>query len=209
MYRQFIPLRACAAHSWINQRMPIIDLVWSPAFSRMMRCACEMIESTFYRRLAGIRFVQRTTPPFSILHAPYVRRTPRLPPANVPHRPSHRPGLLHAHIREARWFNLDLAPPARQPLAVVCGGVEHLDPAYSVDRATFPYFSIEFVARGQGKLVLSGETIRLLPVKASVYAPACRIRSPPTVTIRSSNISSILPAAVRVHCCGSSASAGH
>jgi AraC-like DNA-binding protein len=81
------------------------------------------------------------------------------------------PDFFTSHIREARRFYLDLAPPARQPLAVVCGGVEHLAPDFSVDRVTFPYFSIEFVARGKGTLVLSGETVRLLPSSVFAYAP--------------------------------------
>ncbi len=88
---------------------------------------------------------------------------------NVARRPA--PDFFTPHVREARRFYLDLAPPARKPLAVVFGGVEHLAPAYSVDRATFPYFSIEFVARGKGTLVLSGDTVKLLPGEVFAYAP--------------------------------------
>ena len=58
------------------------------------------------------------------------------------------PEFFSPHVREARRFYLDLAPSARQPLVVVCGGFEYSAPDYSIDRAGFPYFSIEFVARG-------------------------------------------------------------
>lgn len=81
------------------------------------------------------------------------------------------PDFFTPHVREARRFYLDLAPSPRQPLAVVCGGAEQLAPAYSVDRATFPYFSIEFVARGKGTLVLAGQTVPLLPGAVFAYGP--------------------------------------
>jgi AraC-like DNA-binding protein len=81
------------------------------------------------------------------------------------------PDFFTPHVREARRFYLDLAPSSRQPLVVVCGGAERLAPDYSVDRATFPYYSIEFVARGKGTLVLAGQTVRLLPGTVFAYAP--------------------------------------
>jgi AraC-like DNA-binding protein len=81
------------------------------------------------------------------------------------------PTFFTPHVREARRFYLDLAPPARQPLTVVCGGLERLAPDYSVDRPTFPYYSIEFVARGKGTLVLAGQIVRLLPGVVFAYGP--------------------------------------
>ena len=62
------------------------------------------------------------------------------------------PEFFSPHVREARRFYLDLAPPARQPLAVVCGGLERSAVDYSIDRADFPYFAIELVVRGKGSL---------------------------------------------------------
>ena len=85
--------------------------------------------------------------------------------------PSSAPEFFSPQVRETRRFYLDLAPPARQPLAVVCGGFEYSAPDYAIDRADFPYFSIEFVARGKGTLVLSGQEVRLLPGAVFVYGP--------------------------------------
>jgi AraC-like DNA-binding protein len=81
------------------------------------------------------------------------------------------PEFFSPHVREARRFYLDLAPSARQPLVVVCGGFEYSAPDYSIDRAGFPYFSIEFVARGNGALLLSGKEVRLLPGTVFTYGP--------------------------------------
>lgn len=81
------------------------------------------------------------------------------------------PEFFSPQVRDARRFYLDLAPPVRQPLAVVCGGFEVSAPDYAIDRTDFPYFSIEFVARGQGKLVLSGREVQLLPGTVFAYGP--------------------------------------
>ncbi len=74
-------------------------------------------------------------------------------------------------MRTARRFYLDLAPPEQQPLAVVCGGFEHSTPDYVIDRASFPYYSIEFVAHGRGALVLAGQRTALLPGSVFAYGP--------------------------------------
>jgi AraC-like DNA-binding protein len=85
--------------------------------------------------------------------------------------PKSAPEFFSPQVREARRFYLDLAPPARQPLAVVCGGFEVSAPDYAIDRESFPYFSIEFVARGKGALVLSGQEVQLLPGIVFAYGP--------------------------------------
>ena len=89
-------------------------------------------------------------------------------PDTEPHSRS-APEFFSTQVSESRRFYLDLAPPARQRLAVVCAGFEHCDPDYSIDRSSFPYYSIEFVARGRGTLVLSGEEVRLLPGAVFTY----------------------------------------
>jgi AraC-like DNA-binding protein len=85
--------------------------------------------------------------------------------------PQPAPEFFSPQVREARRFYLDLAPPARQPLAVVCGGFESSAPDYAIHRASFPYCSIEFVARGTGVLVLAGEEVRLRPGSVFSYGP--------------------------------------
>jgi AraC-like DNA-binding protein len=49
--------------------------------------------------------------------------------------------------------------------------LEYSAPDYSIERANFPYYSIEFVTRGKGTLVLSGQTAPLLPGTVFTYGP--------------------------------------
>lgn len=84
---------------------------------------------------------------------------------------SRPPEFFSLQVSEARRFYLDLAPADTQALTVVCGGCEHSAPDYEIHRQTFPYYSIEFVARGQGTLTLDGREHRLLPGSVFAYGP--------------------------------------
>lgn len=81
------------------------------------------------------------------------------------------PAFFSAQVSEARRFYLDLNPPASARLVAVCGGSEHCAPDYHMQRADFPYYSIEFVARGEGFLRLGGKEHRLTPGVAFAYGP--------------------------------------
>ena len=81
------------------------------------------------------------------------------------------PEFFSPHVSEARRFYLDLTPPPDTPLAVVCGGCEACAPDYAIRRATFPYYSVEFVARGKGSLVLGDQTFSLFPGAVFSYGP--------------------------------------
>ena len=54
---------------------------------------------------------------------------------------------------------------------MVCGGSEHCRPDYRVHRSGFPYYSIEFVARGEGFLKLKGKNYSLSPGDIFAYGP--------------------------------------
>ena len=82
-----------------------------------------------------------------------------------------KPEFFSAQVREARWFYLDLAPPADVPLAVVCGGGETCRADYAMHRGTFAYTALEFVAGGRGWLTLAGAKCELLPGAVFTYAP--------------------------------------
>jgi len=63
----------------------------------------------------------------------------------------------------------------------LCGGWEHCRPDYVMQRRTFRYRSIEFVAEGSGELRLSGDQHTLVPGMAFSYGPGIhhRIRTNP------------------------------
>jgi AraC-like DNA-binding protein len=96
-----------------------------------------------------------------------------------------QPKFFSAQVSEARRFFLDLAPKPRSPLAVACGGCEHCAPDYRIDRKSFPFHSVEFVARGRGSVTLGGKTRPLAPGTVFSYGPAVsqRIRTDPSDTL--------------------------
>lgn len=95
-------------------------------------------------------------------------------PSHTPRSVTSPPEFFSLQVREAQRFYLDLAPPARRQLAVVCGGYEQCAPEYVIRRSTFPYYSLEFVARGQGTLCLAGRQSTILPGTIFSYGPGVR-----------------------------------
>ena len=72
---------------------------------------------------------------------------------------------------EANRFYLDTHSQKRQSLKVVCGGCEHCHPAYRIDRSNFPFYSIEFVAKGKGEVILEGKIFALFAGNTFSYGP--------------------------------------
>jgi AraC-like DNA-binding protein len=86
-------------------------------------------------------------------------------------RPLSSPAFFSPDVAVARRFYLDLNPSRRRRLAVVCGGLEHCTPGYEIHRATFPFYSIEYVARGRGEVKLKGKASALQPGRLFSYGP--------------------------------------
>lgn len=82
-----------------------------------------------------------------------------------------QPHFFSAQVAEAKRFYLDLTPRPRERLAVACGGLEHCAPDYRIDRKTFPFSSVEFVARGRGALRLGKKAHALSPGTVFSYGP--------------------------------------
>jgi AraC-like DNA-binding protein len=81
------------------------------------------------------------------------------------------PEFFSPQVGEAHRFFLDLDPSRRQPLTVVCGGLEHCAPDYVIRRRSFPYHCIEYVVRGKGELTLGRRTYALAPGQIFSYGP--------------------------------------
>ena len=81
------------------------------------------------------------------------------------------PEFFSPKVSAARRFYSDLNPSPDRRLVVVCGGLEHCTPDYSVHRTTFPYYSIEYVARGSGELKLKRLAHALRPGSLFSYGP--------------------------------------
>jgi len=100
--------------------------------------------------------------------------------------PQSPPSFISQQVTDARRFYLNLKPGARRDLAVVCGGWEQCSADYRIERTTFPYYSIEFVASGEGELVLADRCHALTPGAVFTYGPGVAqvIRSSKTDRLR-------------------------
>jgi AraC-like DNA-binding protein/quercetin dioxygenase-like cupin family protein len=81
------------------------------------------------------------------------------------------PAFFSAQVADARRFYLDLKPAQNRRLTVVCGGLEHCSPDYLIHRHTFPFYSIEYVIRGNGDLKLKEHSHVLQPGRLFSYGP--------------------------------------
>ena len=84
------------------------------------------------------------------------------------------PEFFSVQVSSARRFYLNLQPPRGTRLAVVCGGVEQCALDYAIQRETFPFYSIEYVARGEGRLKLGRRSHELKPGIIFAYGPGIR-----------------------------------
>ena len=85
--------------------------------------------------------------------------------------PETAPDFFSTQVSHARRFYLNLKPSPKARLAVVCGGVERCASDYAIRRATFPFYSVEYVVEGGGQLKLNQSEHRLQPGSVFTYGP--------------------------------------
>jgi AraC-like DNA-binding protein len=85
-------------------------------------------------------------------------------------RPRAEPEFFSAQVSKARRFYLNLQP-SQKKLTVVCGGLEHCQPDYAIHRNTFPFYSLEYVAQGQGEVRFKDKTHALQLGSIFAYGP--------------------------------------
>jgi AraC-like DNA-binding protein len=81
------------------------------------------------------------------------------------------PAFFSRQIAEARRFFLRLNPPWPEGFNVVCGGNEHCSRDYHIVRRDFPYVTVEFVAQGEGTLLLDDQAHTLTTGVVFAYGP--------------------------------------
>lgn len=87
-----------------------------------------------------------------------------------------KPDFVSHQVRDARRYFLDLNPSKTAKLVAVCGGSERCLPDYMVQREDFRFHCVEFVAEGEGQVVLDGREFPLKPGTAFYYGPGVRHR---------------------------------
>ena len=85
--------------------------------------------------------------------------------------PISKPDFFSTQVSQARRFYFNLKPSPNTKLVVVCGGVEHCAPDYTISRKSFPFYSVEFVAQGSGRLKLNHSEHVLQPGSVFSYGP--------------------------------------
>ncbi len=84
--------------------------------------------------------------------------------SNPAARPEARlPAFVSRQVARSQRYFLDLAPKRRQSLAIACGGYEEVRGDYLIVRDDFPYYCIEFVAGGRGRLWLGESATAAVP----------------------------------------------
>lgn len=73
-------------------------------------------------------------------------------------------------VESSRLFFLD--PIGDEDFAVVFGGFERCSADYRIDRRDFPWYSLEFVSHGSGKLRLGDIERELVPGSFYLYGPS-------------------------------------
>jgi|UPI000697CB9F AraC-like DNA-binding protein len=96
------------------------------------------------------------------------------------------PAFISNQVTKSRRFYRELRPRIKPALTVVCGGWEQCAPDYRLKRGDFPYWSLEFVAGGEGDLVLAGKEHRLERGVVFAYGPGVphEIRTRPESPLR-------------------------
>ena len=91
------------------------------------------------------------------------------------------PDFFSTQVAQARRFYLEGPKTKDSPLTVVCGGCEHTRPDFEINRADFPFYSIEFIAKGAGRVLLNHHPYDLKPGTIFSYGPGIsqRITSVP------------------------------
>ncbi|MGD0573481.1 MAG: AraC family transcriptional regulator [Sedimentisphaerales bacterium] len=91
------------------------------------------------------------------------------------------PAFFSNQVAQARRFYIQKSNAKDSRIKVVCGGCEHTTPDFKIDRKDFPYYCVEFVAKGSGFVTLNNRKYELNAGTIFSYGPGIsqRITSVP------------------------------
>ncbi len=81
------------------------------------------------------------------------------------------PDFISSRVLSGSYFFLDLDPDGSKPVQVVCGGRETCGSTYDLRRETFPFWSMEYVIAGSGRLTIHGNSFPIGPGTLFRYGP--------------------------------------
>lgn len=91
------------------------------------------------------------------------------------------PDFFSKQVAQAKRFYIQKSTAKESRIKVFCGGREHTKPDFEINRADFPYYCVEFVAKGAGKVTLNNRCYDLKAGTIFCYGPGIsqRISSVP------------------------------
>ena len=81
------------------------------------------------------------------------------------------PNFFSTQVAQARRFHTQKSDNSESRIQVVCGGCEHTTPDFKIDRGDFPYYCIEFIAKGTGHAILNNRKSDLKTGSFFSYGP--------------------------------------
>jgi len=84
---------------------------------------------------------------------------------------SREPEFFSNQVAQARRFYIQKSNVKDSRVRVICGGCEYTTPDYEIDRKDFPYYCIEFVAKGAGSVTLNNRKYELKAGTIFSYGP--------------------------------------
>jgi AraC-like DNA-binding protein len=81
------------------------------------------------------------------------------------------PAFFSNQVTQAKRFYIQKSNANDSPIKVVCGGCEHTNPDFEIDRKDFPYYCLEFVAKGAGSVTLNDRMYELKAGSVFFYGP--------------------------------------
>jgi AraC-like DNA-binding protein len=91
------------------------------------------------------------------------------------------PAFFSNQVTQAKRFYIRKSNVNDSHIRVICGGCEHTNPDFEIDRKDFPYYCLEFVAKGAGSVTLNDNRYELKAGSVFFYGPGIgqRITSVP------------------------------
>lgn len=80
--------------------------------------------------------------------------------------------FISEQVESGEYYFLNLSPPEDAFGAVVCGGREACARGYRIDRRSFPYWGLEYVVSGAGRLTTGGRDFPIHTGAMYVYSPS-------------------------------------
>ncbi len=79
--------------------------------------------------------------------------------------------FISTQVTSGEYYYLNLTPKKEMSETVICGGREQCSPDYRIERESFKFHSIEFVAAGKGTLIIHEIRHELRPGMIFHYGP--------------------------------------